>query len=226
MADTIEAPADTQATQAPQVTESENNPTTNQTTTPDLHGFTEAELADMRKFYDANGGYEKVKSRLSNPPKAVAPTQPTLEAPVQQTPPTPQGAITQQEFMARQYFNSLAAEQEFSPIATQIRDGSVLREMAEFGISPLNQDGSLNDLQVRKFLTLKAQTVPATPPSTPESNSPTVEYVPTGENGTITSIDQAYAVLTQDGTLKRMGQAGHPAAQAAEAFIKEQYNKK
>ena len=41
----------------------------------DMHGFTSEQLADMRKFYDANGGYDKVKSRISNPEPVRQPEQ-------------------------------------------------------------------------------------------------------------------------------------------------------
>ena len=63
-----EAPAE--ATKAP---ESEAPKDTNNeqaaSQAPDMHGFTSEQLAEMRKFYDANGGFDKVKSKISNPEK-------------------------------------------------------------------------------------------------------------------------------------------------------------
>ena len=46
---------------------------------PDMHGFTSEQLADMQKFFQANGGYDKVKSRISNPTPAPAQEQKPVE---------------------------------------------------------------------------------------------------------------------------------------------------
>lgn len=230
MEKTPEAPAE-----APKAPESEATPTnTNDTapkqdagevaSTPDLHGFTSEQLAEMRKFYDANGGFDKVKSRLSNPePKVEQPSQPqaqpqqTTQEPVYQA---PEGSITAQEFIAKQYFNSLAGEEKYAAISKDIASGELLKEMASFNISPLNRDGSINDTMVRRYLDLKAQTVPAKQSSAmPEASAaPTVDYVPVGEN--ITSMDQARQVIMQDSQLRGRGMAGHPAVAKAEEFLK------
>ena len=113
-----EAPAE-----APKAPESEAPQTTNTeqaetTQAPDMHGFTSEQLAEMRKFYDANGGFEKVKSKISNPEKPVETTEKlpekTVEEPTSQPQAqepqykTPTGAITAQEFLAEQYFKALA----------------------------------------------------------------------------------------------------------------------
>lgn len=200
------------------------------TPAPDMHGFTSAELADMRKFYDANGGFDKVKSLVSNPRPAQAPQMPTSQPMPTQAPmpepqqpayTPPQGSITAQEFLAQQYFQGLAADPKYAGISEQVANGEVLREMAAFNITPLNQDGSLNDTMVRRFLDLKAQTVPAKGTGTePDASAaPTVDYVQVAESG-ITSMEQAYAVLDQDMRLKAQGLAGHPAISSAEEYIK------
>lgn len=229
MADTPEA-----AGEAPQAPQTEQTPT--QTTnpepaqTPDMHGFTSEQLAEMRKFYDANGGFEKVKSKISNPTKATEapaqvaepqkqeePTSHTQEQPqAQVAPQAPKGAITAQEFLAQQYFKALAGEDKYAPIAKGIENGDYLKEMAAFGINALNQDGSINDQKVRMYLDLKAQTVPAKPTeSEPNASAaPTVTYTEVGDN--ITDINQAYQVLMEK---------GHPASQRAEEFIKNYYSK-
>lgn len=234
MADTPEAPAE-----APKAPESEATPTTNTEPAqapetpqapqapqaPDMHGFTSEQLAEMRKFYDANGGFEKVKSRISNPEKPAepAPVQPAEQTnePTSQPQPqaqpvkTPEGAITAQEFLAQQYFQSLAKEEKYAPIAKGIQSGDYLKEMSAFGINALNPDGSINDQKVRMYLDLKAQTVPAKPAGDePDaSTSPTVNYIEVGEK--IDNIDQAYAVLMQP---------GHPKREEAKAFIKAELN--
>lgn len=226
MAEPTDAPAE-----APKAPESEANPTltnnepakaeTEKAETPDMHGFTSDQLAEMKKFYDANGGFEKVKSKISNPEKpAEKPAaEPKIEEPTSQKEESisaPQGAITAQEFLAEQYFKSLAGEEKYAPIADGIRKGDYLKEMAAFGINALNQDGSINDQKVRMYLDLKAQTVPAKPTETTPnaSNAPTVSYTEVGEGG-IKDINQAYKILMEK---------GNPDVAKAEEFIKEQLN--
>ena len=216
-----------EATQAPQ-TEANPTPNTNQepAQVPNLHGFTEEQLAEMEKFYSANGGYEKafgkVKSAISNPVKPVEPAQELAKEPTSQpqaqpveAPKTPAGAITAQEFLAQQYFKALAGEEKYAPISKGIANGDYLKEMAAFGINALNQDGSINDQKVRMYLDLKAQTVPAKPTGTePDASAaPTVSYVNVGDK--IENIDQAYQVIMQP---------NHPATKMAEEFIKNYLN--
>lgn len=232
----------TAAGEAPQAPQTEANPTpTNieptQTPVPNLHGFTEAQLEEMSKFYSANGGYEKgfarIKSAISNPQQFAQPQNPTSQPQAQPVEPQqpqqpqqpaytpPQGSITPQEFLAQQYFQGLSRDPKYAPISEQIANGEVLKEMASFNIQPLNQDGSINDQMVRRYLDLKAQTVPAQGTSAEPNMSPapTVEYVPVAESG-ITSMDQAFAVLDQDMKLKAQGLAGHPSIGLAEEYIK------
>lgn len=221
------APAEAPA-EAPKAPESEATPTTNTepAAAPDMHGFTSEQLAEMRKFYDANGGFDKVKSKISNPEKpAEAPAtqpetqtnEPTSQPKEEKTYTTPQGAITATEFLAEQYFKSLAGEEKYKAISDGIRNGDYLKEMAAFGISAMNQDGSINDKKVRMYLDLKAQTVPAKPTEAEPnaSNAPTVDYITIGDK--IENIDQAYQVIMQP---------GHPKMKDAEEFIKNSLNKK
>ena len=231
MENTPEAPAE-----APKAPESEATPTNTNpepAQAPDMHGFTSEQLADMQKFFQANGGYDKVKSRISNPTpapaeeqKPVEPAQPVSQ-PVEHKPSRPpMGSITQEEFMARQYFDYLSKQEKYAPIAKEIAEGDVLKEMASFNISPMDENGNINDQMVRRYLDLKVQTVPAKQSgATPEASAaPTVEYVPVGEN--ITDLNQAYAVIRQDAQLKATGQAGHPSVAKAEEFIKNALSKK
>lgn len=231
MADTPnEAPAE--ALKAPESVETPTN-TNNEpakapeNSTVDLHGFTQEDLAGMRTFIDNNGGWDKIKSRISNPESTQVqqPTQPAQPTqtneptsqpqPAPETPKTPEGAITAQEFLAKQYFQSLAGEEKYQAISKGIANGDYLKEMSAFGINALNPDGSINDQKVRMYLDLKAQTVPAKPANdeVEASNAPTVNYVEVGEK--IENIDQAYAVLMQP---------GHPKREDAKAFIKAHLN--
>ena len=239
MADTPEAPAE-----APKAPESVETPTTTnnnepapvQTSAPaqapDMHGFTSEQLADMKKFFDNNGGFDAIKSKISNPEKATGqaqdnkpveenPTSHTQEPQEPQAPKTPAGAITAQEFLAQQYFQSLAKEDKYAPIAKGIQNGDYLKEMSAFGINALNQDGSINDQKVRMYLDLKAQTVPAQGTSSEPnaSTAPTVEYYQV-QGDKITQMDDAYKILQQDMQLQAAGQGHHPLISQAEEFIK------
>lgn len=249
MADTPEA-----APEAPQAPETEAQPTTNEPAVapaPEVNAEqvakffgTDAEtLGKFQKFVEANGKFDsafsKMKADISNPQKATEAPQTTSEpkndkepAPQPQTPveapKTPEGAITAQEFLAKQYFQSLAEEEKYAAISKGIANGEYLKEMSAFGISPLNQDGSINDQKVRMYLDLKAQTVPAQATSSEPNASPapTVDYVATGPDGAVTTAEQAYSILQQDAQLKAAGMGSHPAIAKAEQFISEMINGK
>jgi len=217
------------AAPAPQTEATPTNSNPEPAQAPDMHGFTSEQLADMQKFFQANGGYDKVKSRISNPTPApiqeqrpVEPTQP-IEPP-KPAYKAPAGSITPQEFLAQQYFGALSHEEKYAAIAKEVESGAVLRDMAAFNIHPMNEDGSINDVMVRRFLDMKAATVAARQPaSMPEAGAaPTVDYVPV--EGDIRDMQQAMAVLQQDSALRAAGMAGHPSADAAEKFMRETLN--
>ena len=71
---------------------------------------------------------------------------------------------------------------------------------------------------VRRYLDLKAQTVPARPTSSePDASAaPTVTYTQVGDGG-IKSIDEAYKIIMEK---------GNPNMAKAEEFIKNSFNKK
>ena len=185
-------------------------------------------LGKFQKFVEANGKFDaafsKLKTDISNPQPKVEETPTSKEAlPVEKPaepapqPQTPQGAITQAEFLAQQYFKALAGEEKYAPISKEIANGDLLKEMASFNIQPLNQDGSINDAMVRRYLDLKAQTVPAQPTASEPnaSTAPTVNYIDVGDK--IENMEQAQAVFMQ---------AGHPMREQAKEFIKNNINKK
>lgn len=203
---------------------------------PNMYGFTSEQLADMRKFYDNNGGYEKVKSRISNPAPRVEQnvlnTPAPNDVPQQQFEPRQEqtyrrpaaGSITPQEFLAQQYFGALSREEKYAPISKEVESGAVLKDMAALNIRPFNDDGSINDTMVRRYLDLKAQTVVAKQTSAaPEASAaPTVDYVPFSDQ--VQDMRQAMAVLQQDSQLRSSGLAGHPQAAAAEEFMRKALN--
>ena len=181
---------------------------------------------------DSNGGYEKafakLKSAVSAPAQpAQQPEQKQQPAP-QQSQPQPQqpmqvpdGFMTGSEFLAKQYFNSLASEEKYQEMAADITSGKVLTEMTDFGMTPV-KDGMLNDRVIRKYLDMRAKhaTAPATPTSTPINSAPTVDFVNVGEK--ITSMEDARKVIAQNQTLNGKN---HPLTQQAKDFIKEYYAK-
>ena len=74
------------AVPAPQTEATPTNSNPEPAQVPDMHGFTSEQLADMQKFFQANGGYDKVKSRISNPtPAPVQEQKPVLIVAAQMT---------------------------------------------------------------------------------------------------------------------------------------------
>lgn len=226
------APADA-SDKTPTNTNSESAPAPAQPTV-DL-GLTPEQAEKFKTFVENSGGFDnafkKLKTDISQPRTLEkAPEAPqTASTPQDDNQPTsqpqqapeafrmPQGAITAQEFLAEQYFRSLAGEEKYANISEQIKNGDYLKEMSAFGIQPLNPDGSINDQKVRMYLDLKSQTIPAKPTeTTPDASAaPTVTYTEVGEGG-IKTIEEAYKILMEPGS---------PHRSKAEEFIKKAYNK-
>lgn len=211
------------AAAAPQAPETEATPTTNPepAQAPDMHGFTSEQLADIDKFFKANGGFDAIKSKISNPTPApkeeakpaeqaqpaqpVAPAQPT--APVKQ-----EGYLSPTDIAYIQYSRLLASDKKYEKLSEYIGNGSFIDEMKSLGMSPVDAAGNVNDDHIRKFLDLKVQTIPAEAPSTPSASAtPTVDYVNVGDE--IKSRDDALAVVNQ---------AGHPMHDKAMEFLRDQ----
>lgn len=208
---------------------------------PDMHGFTSDELAEIRRFLDASGGLKAVKSKISNPePKVKQPAQQeqaqvqtqsqtqtqqfTQAQPVVNTTPR-KGTMTENDFLTKMYYDRMSQEKQFAPIAKEIASGAFFEEMDALGIRTRNDDGTLNDEQVRMYMKIKADSVAAKQPaSTPEASvAPTVDYVPVGEK--IENMNQAREVMRQDASLRANGQAGHPAIEKAREYLKNVLNK-
>lgn len=191
-------------------------------TTPTANIPTE-QIEAFNKFVDANGGFEKAFAKLKSDVSTPQKTEPEIPAPTPKpaeqvaTQPQPQpftDGISMEEFMTQQYFNNLSNREEYVPIAEQIRDGSVLKEMDKFGIK-LVRDGRFNDRQINDFLSMYAKTIPPKPTSTPNTTTPTVEYANVGEK--ITSMADARLVATQK---------GHPLYKDAIEFMRDNILKK
>ena len=199
---------------------------------PDMHGFTSEQLAEMRKFYDNNGGWEKVKSRISNPEPKVE--QNVLNAPApndvpaapqpQAQPARPKGVLSRQEIETRNYFERVSAKPEYAAISKEIAGGDVLKEMQDLGITVVYPDGAVDEERLYRFLDMKAQTVAAKQTSSmPEASAaPTVDYIQFDEKSM--TMQQAVKILQQDSALRRGGKAGNPDAAKAEEFMKKMLN--
>lgn len=221
-------PTNTNTTETPAEGVSKTETTTPDDGQVDLHGFTQEQLADMRKFYDSVGGYDHVKSMVSNPQKSEpqAAPQPQESAPsntpqpAQNVPSNNAGVRSTTSMITEMYFDKLAQNPQYAGISKEITDGTVIKEMLAMGANPIMADGSVNVEQLTKFLDMKAKGAPAPQTSTtPEASSaPTVDYVQVGE--TITSQQEALQVLQQNMQLKAMGQAEHPATAKAKEFLK------
>lgn len=202
--------------------------------TVDLHGLDPAQLGDIAKFISSNGGFDKLKSRLSNPqqnqpqqPEQLAQqtaevNQPQIRAqgqPVQSNQP-PKGYASLQEIQMQSFFKELSQDPKYANISEQIANGDVLKEMANLGMRPIDENFNVNMGQLNDFLALKSASVPAKPTSVEPTNIPTVEYT-TVEGNSITSTQQAMQVLQESMAAERSGLAPHPAAQAAREYIKK-----
>ena len=221
-------PTNTNTNEAPAEGVPKTETTTDaQSNSVDLHGFTSEQLGEMKKFFDNNGGFDAVKSKISNPQKNETTTQPeqkpqepTSTVPSNNSQSSIPGVQTASSLAMEMYFDKLSQKPEYAGISKEISDGSVIKEMLGMGMNPITSDGGVNVDQLNKFLDLKAKGAPAPQTSTtPEaSSSPTVDYVQVGE--TITSQDEALQVLKQNIQLKAMGQAEHPATAKAKEFLK------
>lgn len=199
--------------------------------------FSNEQLAEMQNFIENNGGYKvawkRMKAGISNPPAPQPTPQPAPQPTSQPTPqPTPQpqseppqrmeGHITRDEYFAAQYFNGLAAEEKYAPVAEDIKNGKALEAMNQFGISPFDE-GGINDAKVRQFLDLYSAAGAAKQPSQPITNTPTVEYVDVKEIKSMADVDQ---IMRQNIALKAQGKPLHPSTEAAKAWAKEFYKNK
>lgn len=193
------------------------------------------QIEAFNKFVDSNGGFEKAFAKLRTdvstpaPQPAQAPEQPAQvdkpgqqpqQAQMAQFQQAPDGYISRDELSTWEYFDRLAKTPDYAPIATQLRDGTVVKEMNKFNIK-VAEGSFINAQGIKDFLDLYVKTVPTPAPTAPVTNTPTVDYVNVGEQ--ITSRDDAMKILEQNRTLKP-GIAQHPQTEAAKEFLKGYFN--
>lgn len=182
------------------------------------------------RFMENNGGFanafQKIKDTIANPPAQDEgkPAQPTTNAQVQaqaqaQAPVAPtapekpaEGFISPTEIAALQY-NRMLSEQ-YPDLAEYTSKGEYLKEMAQFGMVAVDQNGNLNDKVIRQFLDLKQKTIPPKPTEAPITSTPTAQYTQT--EGEISSQEQAREIIGQGN--------GHPKfAEAQDYLLKQLY---
>lgn len=219
-----EATPTTNTNPTPEAPQTSSGAATGQSTV-DLHGLDPSQLGDIAKFFESNGGFDAIKSKISNPQKVSEPAQ-QLEQPQQQQEPQqfqeqtpPRGYASLQELSVERYFKDLAADPKYANISEQISSGEVLKEMASMGIQPIDSNYNINIDTLNKFLTLKAASVPTQPTSVEPTTTPTVDYVPM-EGDTITSMNQALDIARQSTMLRAQGMQPHPGEQKALEYLK------
>lgn len=197
--------------------------------TIDLHGLDPNQLGDIAKFLKGQGGFEALKFRMSNPEKTAQPAQPAQQPAQQPTQPAqpqapsapevPEGFVSPQALQVKGYFDKLAADPKYANIAEQISSGDILKEMAAFGMTPVDNNFNINVNQLTKFLDLKSASVPAKPATNEVTTTPTADYTPV--EGEITSADQAWQVLRENVMYTSQGKAPNPALAQAEDYLKK-----
>lgn len=214
-------------------TNTNTEPKAPESVTPFFDKMSESDRASIDKFLANNGGIEafnKWKQSVSNPAPKAEPAQPAQPV-AQQQPAQPQrpaeGFLTPTDIAALQYRNMLANDSRYEKIkdyiaGTDEAKSDYLRDMKSFGMNPVDANGNLNDAVIRRFLDLKAATVPATQTTDPITAIPTVDYVAVGD--TINNRDDAYAIIQQNMALRAQGKPEHPRTEDAKKFIKEYWS--
>lgn len=176
-------------------------------------GLTADQAKAFKTFIDNNGGFDKSFQKLktavtarkdtqpAQPTTAPQVEQPTQPAQTEQTQPQPkpatipEGFLTPQDIMAQQYNNALMNREEYAGLKDYIAKAEYVAEMRKMGMTPIDNNGNINDAVIRQFLDLKAKTLPAPQPSTPVTNIPTKTYVEV--DGDITTMEQALSISSQ-----------------------------
>ena len=216
MSDVVPAPAGatpSETTQTPAQPSGEPAPQT-QPAVVDL-GLTAEQAKAFKTFIDNNGGFDKsfqklktavtarketqpaqpVAPQVEQPAQPAQPVQPEQTQPQPQPATIPEGFLTPQDIMAQQYNSALMNQEGYAGIKDYISKGEYLTDMRKMGMTPIDNNGNINDAVIRQFLDLKAQTVPAPQSSTPVTNIPTKTYVEV--DGDITTMEQALSISSQ-----------------------------
>lgn len=193
-------------------------------------GTTVEGLEKAKKFYENNGGFDKVfserKKEITTPQaqQSQASAQPVVEAqqlPQQAT--TPNGLNMEyiEGQVVKDYFKELAEKPEYANIATQLRDGTVMEEASKrFGIQPI-ANGKINDGPLKQFCDMYSKTMPATPAQAPMTNTPTVQPTAAEFTGPINSTQDALKVIQEHNAMVSAGKGDHPKYAEAQKFLNQ-----
>lgn len=200
-------------------------------TEPEVPANTITLTDEQKKFLDNNGGWEKFfergKTAISRPETVEQPQQQPAQQPVQQpteppkVPSVADGYLTPQEMNFNRYLNDIASRDEYSGIREYMSkdDGKqFFDDLAAFNIEAMDGNGNVNDAGIRRFLDLKAQTVPAQQTSVEPTNIPTAEYFNVDE---IKTRDEAFKIIQDSIAHRNAGEAENPQYEAAMEFLKK-----
>lgn len=194
-------------------------------------GTTPEGLEKFKKFSDNNGGFDKVfgerKKEITTPqPQQSTMQQPSTEPSATQAAPVTQQATTNNLNMeyiegaiVRDYFKELASNPDYTNIASQLTDGTVMEEASKrFGIAPI-KDGQINKEQIKAFCDMYSKSMPAAPASAPMTNTPIASSVPAEFTGPINSTNNALAVIQENNQRLATGMEAHPKLEEAKKFL-------
>lgn len=196
-------------------------------------GTTPENLEKAKKFYENNGGFDRVfgerKVEITTPKSQQPPTTPANAQPQQPQQPQPQqqqqieGGLNPQDVIAKAYFMDLANNEKYANIASEIKSGEIFDEFKKMGIVPM-VNGQFNDGQIRNFLDMYSKTKPAAPAQTPMTNTPTVQ--PKGETftGPIQSTQDAIKVIQEHNAMVASGQGEHSKYKEAAQFLAQGFD--
>lgn len=171
------------------------------------------------KFWQSNGGAKKLMPNLkkwvgqpeSRPQPAQEPATPVEPAQQPSAPATPQapqapatppaGMLTPNEVLTQQYFKILAEDPKYANIASELRDGTVLKDLSEFGV-PVTVNGNINDAAIRRHVERYAATKPAIQPTTQDGTAPTMDYTE-ATDGKVENYNQALKIINENGNPNR-----------------------
>lgn len=190
--------------------------------------FSQEEAESIKRFLDANGGFDKVKQFVSQPRQPEPqPAQPQQPQQPQQPAPQPEpfqmgsGYASQHELFVQDYFEKLSQRPEYANISGEIHTGEVLRGISSFGIPIEDQQGNINIQGITQYLDLYSKSKPAPITTTvTEGSAPTVDYYQV--EGDIQNQDQALQILQDSLSHRVKGEADNPQLEAARKYLQEQ----
>lgn len=194
-------------------------------------GTTVEGLEKAKKFYENNGGFDKVfgerKKEITTPqtqqPAPAEPSQP-LTNPQQPTNPNGLSMDVIQGAIVKDFFKDLAAKPEYANIADKLIDGTVMEQASKtFGINPI-ANGDVNREQLTKFADMYSKTMPATPANAPMTNTPTVQPTAAEFTGPINSSQDALKVIQEHNVMVAAGKGDHPKYAEAQKFLSQGFS--